>query len=332
MTGIFVSAVFKPEKEFGVEDTTADWQRLPSGLTVTYQPKNNLKTYYEIGNKFMRRAVAGNFSGTFTLNFKMDYQCIDILGAVFEDYNYINETHIFKKVNGKRIPSFTLRIKKLNRIRGGSADTTITLTGCVANSFQMAQSGSSDATSNATISGNYADEDMVKTDLDGTDWEDFYDVEDAFVPMEWTCVNIGDTPVAYTESASFGVNNSASMVPGCGSRFAHQYSEGQAQISLSTSCWSVNPEVYYQRMYSGGYRNTDTAPLSKGLKPIPLMKLKSSLESAYSITVNLYKVYVESDGSRSYTANGRIMDSPQFQVTNFDIEIKNTRGKITIWD
>lgn len=340
MTGIRTSAIFKPEKEFGVEDANGSWHRFPSGLSFGYQPRNNIKTYFEIGNKFYDRAVAGNFSGTFNITFKMDYECIDFLGAVFEGYEYDagTKTHTFRKANGKRVPSFSVRVKKMNRIVGGSADTTVILVGCVVTSFSMAHNGSSDATSNVTISGNYANESMDKDDLDETDWQDYYNEDDEgydkgdIVPVEWTCVTINGEPVAYTENATFGVSNSVSMVPGCGVRFSENYSEGQSNVTLSTSCYSVNPETYYQRMYSGGYDTTLLKPKSKGLQPIPLMALKSQYDGDYALTVNLYNVTVDSDGNRNYTANGRIMDSPSLQISSFDMQIKNKTGKITIWE
>ena len=339
MTGLRTSCVFKPEKTFCVEDTSASWNRLPSGLNVKHQPKNNLRVYNEIGNKFIDNVTAGMFSGTFSLSFKLDYQCIGILGAVFEDYLYNTSdgTHRYRKLNGKRPKSMTLRFTKLNRYVGGSKDEVITCLGCVATSFNLNQSGS-DATIGITISGIYADEYSTYPELDSTDWEGLYSEEGDVVPVEWTCVQVNDSPVAYTSSATFGVSNGIQMVPGCGTRYYKNYSEGNADISMSTSCWSVHPEIYYQRMYSGGVDNTHTRPMAKGLKPIPKVSYKSfydeneDAENDYYFTLNAYKVWVDSPGDQSYQSGSQITDSPSFKVTNFDIVFKNTSGRITIWD
>lgn len=348
MTGQRTSAIFKPEKEFGVEDASsgAVYHRFPTGLSFDYSPKNNIKSYNEIGSKFIDTAVAGMFSGTWTAKFKLDYECIGVLGMVFEDYEYepviddvtLENTHRFSKRNGYRVPSSTIRVKKMNKTVGGSKDQTVKLYGCVADTISMNQS-SQNAVIDVTISGQYQNEDSDYTDLDQTDWAGFYDNDDC-VPVEWTCVNVNDSPVAYTESASFSVRNSVSMVPGCGKRFYQNYQEGQSNVSMSTSCYSVNPEVYYQRMYSGGYNNNMTSPKQKGLRPIEKVSYKSFFDSTgqesqnydYTFTINGYDVYVDSVGTMSFNAGSKISDNPNFIVTKFDIFIKNKSGKITMWE
>ena len=342
MTAIRVSCVFRPETEFCEETPSgATWYRLPTGLTVDYNPQNNMQTYTEIGNKFPSNIVAGMFSGSGSVKFKLDYQCINFLGAVFENYEYEptvdgeiqRNTHLFSKKNGKRVKSFSLRFKKLNAVVGGGKDSVITLRGCVGSDFSQSQS-SGNAVQDATVSFQYAKESMVLTDLDETDWEGFYDTEDACVPVEWACLNIGDEPVAYTESVSFGVKNSLEMIKGCGIRFNSNYREGPTNVSLSTSCYAVDEKTYYTRMYSGGVVTNELEPRAKGLKPIDTIKIKSTMDGdTYKWTTVVHKVYVDSDGSRNYNPSSRINDSPSFKVQGpFEIYVKNTSGKITIWD
>ena len=334
MTGIRTSCVFKPETSFGVE-TDKGWYRLPSGLSFDFTPKNGMQTYYEIGNKFPDRAVAGRFSGTWTIRCKLDYEIIGFLGIAFESYKYENNVHKFGKVNGKRPPSMTLRGKQLNRMVGGSKDATTVLLGCVCDSISLSMSGANSATVEVNLSGSYADQYDDYSELEETDWQDFYD-EDSAVPVEWVCLRINDEPIAYTKSISFSVRNSLSMQPACGSRFSQNYGEGQASISLSTSVWSVKPETYIQKMYSGGFDSTKNRPMKKGLKPIPKISLVSVYDTNdddtadYSFTLNLYDVYVDSVG-HSWNSGSEIVDSPSLIPMGFDIEFKNKSGKLTLW-
>lgn len=337
MTGTRVSAVFKPEKEFGVVESGA-WHRFPSNLTFRYQPNNNIREYYGIGSKFVDNAVAGMFSGTWEAGFKLDYNLINILGIAFEDYSYDSSTmtHTFGKANGKRVPSMSVCIKKLNEVVGGSKDQTIILKGCVCKSISISQSNGS-ATLDCRLSGQYINEESSFESLDSTDWEEYYDNEDA-VPVEWACMTIDGTQVANTESVSFSVDNGLQLMPGCGSRFYSNYDEGQSVINLSTSCYSHNPEDYYQKVYSGGYNSTETAPKSKGLRPIPSMSIRSAYDmnddntSEYSLTLDCERVWVSSMGQYSFDANSKIMDSPSFKVRRFALKLKNTTGRVTIWE
>ena len=333
MTGIRTSAIFRPEKSYGVSGT-GDWYRFPSGLTISYNPTNNIRAYNEIGTKFISRAVADKYNCTLTTNFKLDYKCIQILGAIFEGYSYDSstKTHKFWKSNSKRVKSMEVKLKKLNRLVGGSKDETITLKGCYVTSFTFRNT--SGATLDAEVSYNCIMDASDYIALDSTDWDTYYDDMDACVPIEWACISIGNDPVAYTDSVTFSVNNNAESVYGCGSRFVQNYLEKTTSISCSTSCYSVNPEYYRQRMYSGGVDATHSQPIAKGLKPIPQMKIRSFYDAIeggddeYTCTVNLYNVWVNSMGTISFDAGRKITDSPNLIIQNFDIEIKNDTGSI----
>ena len=338
MTGIRTSAVFRPETSYGVAGS-GDWQRLPTGLSVDYSPSNNIKTYNEIGNKFFDNAVADRYTCGFTMRFKLDYKCIAILGAVFENVTFSNGTYTFTKSNSARVKSFELRYKKLNRIVGGNKDQTIHLKGCYVTSFSFSQN--SGATLDATVSGNCIMDSTDYSNLTETDWNDFYeDDDDVCVPIEWACVAIGDDPVAYTESVTFGINNNAENVLGCGSRFSQNYMEKNSNITFSTSCYSVNPEYYQQRMYSGGMDATHTQPMTKGLRPIPVMKIRSFYDAdedntnEYTSTITLNHVYINSMGTISFDAGRKIVDSPSMLVQGFSFEIKNgdAQNQMSIWN
>lgn len=337
MTGTRVSAVFKPEQTLGTEDSSRDWLRFPSKLTFKYQANNNLREYYSIGSKFMDNATAGMFAGTWEAGFVLDYRYLNILGLAFEGYSYENGVHSFYKANGLRVPSMSVRIKKLNRIVDGSKDQTTVLKGCVLKSISINQS-SGNAPLECRMSGQYVDELSDYSNLSETDYPEYYDDSEDCLPIEWACMVIGDKAVANTESVSFSVENNLQLISGCGSRFYTNYDEGQTTISLSTSCYSKDPETYYQKMYSGGFDSTLNAPRVKNLKPIPEMSIRSSYDenddgqADYSLSLVCNKVWVNSAGQYNFDANSKILDNPQFKVKNFKLNIKSDTGRITVWE
>lgn len=332
MTGIVrTSVLMKYEQEFGVEDTGGTWFRLPGGLTASFDPSNNMTYNYGIGDRFWETAVAGKFSGSCTLNFKMDYNCINFLGACFDTYEYQNGTHVFSYSNGTRGRSFSLRYRKLNRMVGGPEDTTVVVLGCVCTSFSMKQ-GAGSANLDCTMQCSYVNEIADYSDLSETDWD--YD-STPLVPVEWSCLNIGGVPVAGTESSGFTVTNGSGMVAGCGSRFDSNYYSGKVDITISTTVYSNNPERYLALMYSGGYSDSLTAPMPKGLQPIPQLSLRSGMTSVggqqYSCVLEATNVMVNKSGMSQF-GDSKITDSPTLKAQNCTLSITNGNGAITVWD
>jgi hypothetical protein len=339
MTGARASAVFTPESEFGKTPSDAEWYAFPSGLSFDFTPTNNMSTYYEIGSKFLANAVGGKYNVSWSAKFKLDYRYIEFMGMIFEGYTYTSGIHLFTKANGKRVKSSTIRVKKLNRFVGGSHDQTYLLKGCVVKSFDFSQG--SGATLDCTISGTAIIDSCDYSDLDSTDWSGVNSVHSdesvGPVPIEWTCLQVDGEPVAYTESVRFGVDNGVEFSYGCGSRFIQNYNEKNTNITISTSVWSVNPETYQRRMYSGGYLDSLTEPKKKGLKPLSTVALVSDYTSVhnnfeYEFLLSMRDVFVNGNGSTSLNANGKIMDSPNLIPTNFGIVIKSDAPSLaSIW-
>lgn len=337
MTGIVrTSVLMKYEDSFGTESTSNAWFRLPSKLTARFEPRNNMSYQYGIGDRFWQTATAGKFSGSVTLTFIMDYNCINYLGAVFDDYEYTNGEHVFKDINGARGRSFSLRFKKLNRMVGGPKDQTTVCTGCVCTQFNVSQSAGS-AVLTCTMTCFYVNESSTFADLDGTDW-DYDDSDNAeLIPVEWSCLNIDDVSVAGTESVGFTISNNSGSVPGCGSRFDQNYYSGKVDITLSTTVYSKNPDEYYRRMYSGGLLTssissvTSDSPKSKALKPIDKVSLKSSQEGTYSCILDAEDVMVDKDGLKEF-GESELTASPTLKPRNVTLRIKNGRGSIeSVW-
>lgn len=264
----------------------------------------------------------------------MDYNIIDFLPAIFEEYTYDSSTgtHTFANLNGSRPPSFAIRYKKLNRIVGGPNDETTELRGCVASALSIKQTSSS-ATLDVTLRFTYNTQVSVYSDLSETDFDDYYETTDP-LPVEWTCLYVGDESVAGTESSGFDVSNNLGTVAGCGTRFDSNYYVGKVDVSISTSVYSTDPKRYLTLMYSGGYDDTLTSPQDKALRPIPEVSLRSSEtvdSDTYSCIATFEDVYVGAGGATSFT-DSKVVDSPTLKAKSVTLAFRNTRGRITAWD
>lgn len=338
MTGtVRSSAVFGFESKFAedIRETIddAEWFRFPPANTFTRTPTSSATALWGLGSKFAETFTYGKFSGTWSASFKMDYQHLEWLRMGFEKYTFslgtggVPNKHTFEKVDGKRIPSMRFKIKQINTMVGGNTNETVLIVGAVIKSIKFNQS-SGNAPMDITIDGNYVNEYIIpNTDPDFiTDYTE-YDGD----LVEWSCLNIGDTedtlePVARTESASISFSFSPSMTPGCGSRFDVNYYENKTNVDVSTTVQSYNPELYMQRVYSGGFKSDSglpTTPMKKNLKPIPFIALKTSYDkdenTQYSCQWTMKKATVEGY-SKSYS-DSKLQDSPK---------IKCSKGTLTV--
>lgn len=334
MTGTTrTSAVWSPESSFGSGDS-GKWYRFPTAVNLSLTPSNNMTYLTPIGTKFFETGVAGKFSGTGSLTFKLDYNLIDFLLCIFDTYEYDSGsgTHTLTISNGVREGSFCVRYKKMNRIVNGPRDETRTLLGCIATSFEVKQNSGS-ATLDCTVQFTYINEETSFGNVSETDWDDYY-ATDPPLPVEWTCLYIGEESVAGTESSGFSVSNGAGTVAGCGSRFDANYYMGSVTVNVNTSVYSNNPDRYLTLMYSGGFSTSYTSPKSKAVKPIPEVSLRSSEtvdSDNYSLTVTFENVYVNKGGPTSFN-DSKCVDSPTLRAQKVTLAFKNTRDEITAWD
>lgn len=330
MTGtVRVSAVMGPESSYGSGATV--WHRFPTGITLSINPSNNMSYLSSIGSKTFDVGVGGKFNGSGSFNCKLDYNILYPLFLICDTYSYdsASGTHKFTIEDGKRMKSFAIRFKKLNRMVGGPQDETTELTGCVATSFDVRQ-GSGSATLDLSVRFSFRTMETSYGNLTETDYPDYY-ADNPPLPIEWTCLFVGEESVAGTEASNFSITNNAGTVIGCGTRFDSNYYVGKTTVTVGTTVYSNNPKRYLALMYSGGSSDTLTAPREKALQPIPEVSLRSSEtvdSDDYSLKVTFYKVYVESGGATNFS-DSKLTESPSMKANNFKIEIKNTVGELT---
>lgn len=318
-----VSAVIGREASFGSGATT--YHRIPAKATLSATPSNNMQYLTAIGSKFFEVGVAGRFNGSGSITFSLDYRNLYPLFLMFDTYEYDagSGTHKFSISNGVRVPSFSIRYKKLNRMVGGPKDETTTILGCVCTGFNVKQNSGS-ATLDTTVNFSFQRWRTDYSPLTETDYPDYYEDEPP-LPVEWTCLFVGDESVAGTESSGFNTSNNATTVIGCGSRFDSNYTVGKFDVSITTSVYSNNPERYLALMYSGGVDDQATEPRSKALQPIPEVSLRSSetVDSEdYSLVARFKDVYVNQGGATSFS-DSKITESPTLKAKSVTLEFKN---------
>ena len=290
MTGIRQSFVFGLESEFGKgKGSGYNWLQPPPGSFFESTPNRQTNDIYGAGDKFRQNVAYGQFAGTWSWTFMLDYNYLEPFMLAFEVVNsksvgdsgfggYDNtDFFTFEKKNFKRVPSFCVRTKKLNRIVGGlttTKDEIIEHYGCVVQQISFNRSASS-AQYQISMSGIYADEDEVTGNLDSLDYQ-------AYSPklVEYSCVFQGDgvvdaNYVANTESLSMTIGNNAAGVYNICTPFATTYFEGKSQFQFSTTMYSWNPQIWRLRANSGGRDNTHMKPMAKNLAPMATITVAS---------------------------------------------------------
>lgn len=286
MTGIRKSFVTGMESNF--KGGTTDWICPPPGSFISCGHSRTTSRINSTGCKTFDAVGYGQMSGSWEWDYTFSYDYLEPLLYVFENYDAEpilgadGKTptglykHTFSKVNVGRVPSFSIREKVLNRMAGGpdGSDETVERYGAVVKSFRMNKQ-SSEGPISMSQSGFYCDEKMTKGNLTSTDYKPFNgDL------AEFMCMFIGDTAssdtcVAMTETLNISVENNAAAIPIVCTPFAGGYSEGLTQIGFSTTAYSNDPARYKQRVYSGGFSNTQLRPMAKGMHPIKRMILMS---------------------------------------------------------
>ena len=294
MTGIRQSFVFALEKGFGEGPGTGagaySWLVPPPGSFFEGTPNRQTNDIYGAGDKFRQNVAYGQFSGTWSWTFMLDYNYLEPFMLAFEVVNsksvgdngfggYNGTTFFtFEKKNYKRVPSFCVRQKKLNQIVGGTStkDELIEYYGCVVQQISFNRSASS-AQYQISMSGIYVDEAETIGTLAALDYP-----SGGYSPklVEYSCVFQGDgvadgNYVANTESLSMTIGNNAAAVYNVCTPFATAYFEGKSQFQFSTTMYSWNPEIWRLRANSGGKDNTHLKPAAKNLAPMGTITVAS---------------------------------------------------------
>lgn len=356
MTAIRKSMVFGREGKF--KGGTTEWIAPPPGTFISCGHNRTTSRINTTGCKTFDTIAFGQMTGSWEWNYTFDYDYLEPLLLVFDEYDCTeitdengNETglyrHTFSKVNDKRVGSFCMREKILNSIAGGpeGSDEVVDRYGAVVKAIRFNKS-SAEGPISVTQSGFYSDERMLKGELDGTD----YKVYDGHL-AEFMCLFIGDeaskeTYVAMTETLNVSLENNASAIPIVCTPFAGGYHEGLTQIAFSSTAYANDPSRYKQRVYSGGFDNTATRPMSKNMAPIKRLIMKSYNATTLDANgdVDLDKSMADSTRSVTFIIDDCVIKSLTWQkgdgsklqdqissaeCRNLTIEVVNDKSDIT---
>lgn len=280
MTGVRQSFVFCREKNgFDTGKATTDqWIAPPPGSFLSTTHTRSVTKVYTEGSKHFDTLAYGQLNGSWEWTFTMDYDYLEPFLLAFEDQTISGDTITFGKSNSKRVPSFCIMRRVLNRLtdgvwESGLSDETVVLTGCVVKTIRFSKSAGASQIS-VSMNGFYADEHMV---LSSSDLAPLYQDYNGNL-VEFECMFVGgvstDNYVANTESLSVGIENSASAVFTTCTPIASNFSESQTSYSFGTMAYSNDPRRYKQRVYNGG-SGSRLYPGHKNMTPIPLITLAS---------------------------------------------------------
>lgn len=281
MTGVRYSIAIAKESEYG-EAATTGWMTLPPGSFMSSTHNVSTSTIYGAGSKTFNTQSYGRVAESWEYSFTLDYENLGPLLMIFDTYSVESAgngkyRHTFSTSNNRRVPSFTIRRKFLNRITDPNVhDETNVMTGCVAKSIRISRSsGNSQAT--VTISGFGRKDTMDVSNLESTDFKEY---EGSLA--EFSCMFIGDDYVANVESLTIGIDiNSAALYTTC-TPFAVGYNVGTVSNQFGFTCYSNDPLRYKALVYTGGQdaskaniSGTMYAPMCKNKAPVPLINLRT---------------------------------------------------------
>lgn len=284
MTGIRQSIIFAVEDTFmGGKGENKKWIAPPPGSFFKSVENRAVTRINATGCKTYDTLAFGPVDGSWEWSFYFDYNYLEPFYLAFEsvtrqqqsDGSYV---YTFKKINNGRVISGCFRRKIMNALVGGTGgDEMDDLVGALVKSVQFSRA-SSNSPWQITMTGIYCDSKMAIGSLPSTDYVDY-----GGKLSEFACLFVGDASadnyIATTDSIAITVDNNIAAVYGTCSPFAVKYHEGLTTNSFSTSCYSLDPSYYKQRLYSGGYDKTKLRPMAKGLKPIPAITIASYTKS-----------------------------------------------------
>ena len=290
MTGVRYSVAIAEESTFGDGAGTNPFYTLSAGAYMSATANISTETIFSPGAKFFDTAIYGRLSGSFEIDFVLSYEYLGLFKLVFEGYEHEvikapTDTepgvyrHTFTKANNKRIGSFTIRRKTLNKITGPTAglDEATEFRGCVIKSLRISQSSGSSKLS-VTLSGYFKE---PITDLEALSKTDFKEFEGQ--PVEWACALFDDKYVKTVESLTLSVDNGMNMMYTTCRDTSINYYEDKSSFQFGMTTYSNDFTRVKGRALSGGQ---DASNAASGSKYKNMCKNKKPLKSVKMLSFN----------------------------------------------
>lgn len=290
MTGVRYSVAIAEESTFGDGAGSNKFYTLSAGAYMSATANISTETIFSPGAKFFDTAIYGRLSGSFEIDFVLSYEYLGLFKLVFEGYSVEAQKddkgtptgryiHTFTKANNKRIGSFTIRRKTLNKITGPTAgpDEATEFRGCVIKSLRISQSSGSSKLS-VTLSGYFKE---PITDLEALSKTDFKEFEGQ--PVEWACALFDNTYVKTVESLTLSVDNGMNMMYTTCRDTSINYYEDKSSFQFGMTTYSNDFTRVKGRALSGGQ---DASNAASGSKYKNMCKNKKPLKSIKMLSFN----------------------------------------------
>ena len=259
---------------------------LPPGAWSSHSNEFKAESIYATGSKLRETAAYGQFSGSWTLKFIMDYEHTEVLDLIYDNHTVSTAVsgvvtkdgesvydHSWSKDNSLFIKPFVIREKILNRIANkwnpDVHDEVVYLKGCIVKSFKITRSAQG-SQMQLEMSGMFADMEVQLADLSKTDYTAY---DNTIGPTQYSCMFLdgidADNYVRDVDSHSISIDTGATLVYNTCTPFATSYFEGQNVYSWDARTYANDPVKKFQlRPFSGGVDATHLKPMSKGLAPM----------------------------------------------------------------
>lgn len=269
----------------------------PPGTHFSFTLNASTTQITAAGSKTWEDIAYGQYTGSFEWRFVMSYKYLEPFILLFEGYKSAADAtdnngdtppftlkhnlhhHTFRKLNNKRVPSFVVQQKILNRIAGGTEDQIIEHLGCVARNIRWSKA-SQDSKIDVTVTGFFADQCMYKGNLDATDYvaknngADLIEYLCAFAD-KGTSDTVNAEYMKYVDSFNCSMENGVSGVYSICSPVAVNYAESRTSYQYGISMYAIVPKQLQQRLYSGGRHGMAYRPQIKNRQPMKEMHLYS---------------------------------------------------------
>lgn len=280
MTSIRKSVAIAPEiGAFGSGEVSGPFYALPYGAYFTHTARRDAESIYATGSKRRQTAAYGRFSGSWQLDFVVDYAHIHIFEMIF-DGHFVRRTtmteeghvvyeHKFTKENNTRVGHYVFCEKILNEVAGGDegSDEVDLIKGAVAKSITITRSVSGSQMT-VSLSGVYCDQEVRLGMLLTTDY-----TEPIGQLTQYSCMFVDefgpDGYVKDVDSHSITLDMELGLIYNTCTPIATAYYEGKTTFSWNAQTYSNNPQKKFQlRQFSGGKDSDHMKPAIKEMGPM----------------------------------------------------------------
>ena len=251
------------------------------GTKLTISRKNNLEPIWELGNRNAQTTAAKKYEGTGTLDFNLSNASFfrAVLGEV-ADAGGGPYTHTYTETNV--LPSFTI----LTGSELGTTDEVVALKGCIMNTCELTAAVNEIVKIRADFIFN--NETLATSGIGSQVAE----TEDVFTFAQGTLEIPASTPIAYVQTITLTIDNSAELVWNLGSRFGLTPVAKQRKYDMKLSLVYSNPTTFLTKFFGAAGGPLDATPASQATLKLKFTNGLTGVDER-TIEMNLTNIYFD---------------------------------------